>query len=345
MNGRERIISALTCRPVDRTPVWFMRQAGRCLASYRELREQHDILEITRTPELCAQVTLMPVQQLKVDAAVMYADIMLPLFGMGVPFSIDPGLGPIIHEPVRRAADVEKLKIVAAEEATPDLFQAIRIVRSELADNTALVGFAGAPFTVASYLVEGRPSRDHGATKAMIFSEPQTWHKLMETLTEVTIRYLRAQVDAGIDAFQLFDSWAGALGVHEYEEHVLPYIQRIFSELKSSGLPAIYFATGCSHLLEITARAGADALSVDWRLPLDVVHRRIKNGHALQGNLDPAVMLSDWETIAEQARVVLREAEGLPGHVFNLGHGVLAETDPGKLERLVELVHAETARN
>ena len=345
MTGRARMLAALRSQPVDRTPVWFMRQAGRSLAAYRELRERYDILTITRTPELCARVTMMPVNELGVDAAVLYADIMLPLVGMGVPFSIDPGLGPIIHEPLRSAADIARLVVVeSAEEATPDLFAAIRGVRQQLGARAAVIGFAGAPFTVASYLIEGHPSRDYARSKALMHGEPELWERLMEKLAEVTIRYLRAQVAAGVDVLQLFDSWVGSLSLRDYESRVLPHVRRIFAGVADTGVPRIYFGTGCSHLLELMATTGADAVSVDWRLSLDEAWRRIGTGLGIQGNLDPTAVLTAWPVVEREARRVLGEAGGRDGHVFNLGHGVLPDTDPATLRRLVELVHHETAR-
>jgi uroporphyrinogen decarboxylase len=339
--GAERFLTAASGHPTDRTPVWFMRQAGRCLAAYRELRERYDILTITRTPELCAQVTLMPVEEFGVDAAVLYADIMLPLFGMGVPFSIDPGLGPVIHEPVRDAAAVRALRVVDAEEATPELFEAIRLVRRELDGRSAVLGFAGAPFTVASYLIEGRPTKDFARSKALMYGQPETWHALMETLTEVTIRYLRAQVDAGVQALQLFDSWIGALGAAEYREYVLPYVRRIFAGVAGT-VPTIHFGTSTAHLLEDMAGAGSDVMSVDWRLRLDEAWSQI-GGCAIQGNLDPTICLAPWPVVEREVRRVLTEADHQPGHIFNLGHGVLADTPSDILRRIVELVHTETA--
>ena len=341
MTGAERFLAAARGQAVDRTPVWFMRQAGRCLAAYRELRESHDILTITRTPELCARVTLMPVDELGVDAAVLYADIMLPLFGMGVPFSIDPGLGPVIHAPVRDAATVRALRIVDPREATPDLFEAIRIVRRQLDGRTAVLGFAGAPFTVASYLIEGRPTKDFARSKALMYGDPPLWHELMTTLTEVTIRYLRAQVEAGVQALQLFDSWVGALGAAEYEEYVLPHVERIFAALAGS-VPTIHFGTSTAHLLEQMAGAGSDVVSVDWRLRLDRAWSRIGD-RAIQGNLDPASCLAPWPVVEREVRRVLAEAGGRPGHIFNLGHGVLADTPSDTLRRVVDLVHAHGA--
>ncbi|GAC1336223.1 MAG: uroporphyrinogen decarboxylase [Candidatus Dormibacteria bacterium] len=344
MTGEERFLAACRGEQVDRTPVWFMRQAGRCLQEYRDLRQQYDILTMTRTPELCARVTLMPVHTFGVDAAVLYADIMLPLEGMGVPFSIDPGVGPIIHDPVRTAADVAALRVIAAEDATPHLFETIRMLSAELSGKTALIGFAGAPFTVASYMIEGRPTKEFGRCKGLMYGDPQTWHRLMETLTEVTIRYLRAQVEAGAQAVQLFDSWVGALGRLEYEEYVLPYSTRIFAALKGSGVPTIHFGTSTAALLEQMASAGSDIMSVDWRLPLDQAWARIQPGQGIQGNLDPTVMMAPFEVIEREARKVLNRAAGRPGHVFNLGHGVLADTPSDHLTRLRELVHEVSAR-
>lgn len=341
MTGAQRFLAAARCAPVDRTPVWFMRQAGRSLAAYRALRESHDILAITRTPELCAQVTLMPVEELGVDAAVLYADIMLPLFGMGVPFSIDPGVGPIIHEPVRDRSAIEALRVVEPEAATPDLFEAIRLIRGRLDGTTAVLGFAGAPFTVASYLIEGRPSKDFARSKALLFGENALWHRLMETLTEVTIRYLLAQVAAGVQAVQLFDSWVGALSRADYRAHVLPYSTRILDAVRATGVPTIHFGTSAAHLLDLVATAGADVVSVDWRLPLDEAWGRIGN-RAIQGNLDPAVPLAPWPVVREHVDRVLAEAAGRPGHIFNLGHGVLADTPSETLRRIVEHVHQRT---
>ncbi len=344
MTGEQRMLAACRRQQVDATPVWFMRQAGRCLAAYRELRDRYDILTMTRTPELCAQVTLMPVDVLGVDAAVLYADIMLPLYGMGVPFSIDPGVGPIIHEPVRDEQAIERLRVVDAEDATPELFEAIRLVRRQLAGRAAVVGFAGAPYTVASYLIEGRPSKDHARSKALMYGRPDLWHRLMATLAEVTIRYLRAQVDAGVQVVQLFDSWMGDLGRREYADHVLPYSRRIFEGLADAGVPRIHFGTGTVGLLEQMASAGCDLVSVDWRLPLDEAWYRTGTGLGIQGNLDPAVMLAPMEVVEREAGRVLDAAGGRPGHVFNLGHGVLPDTPSDSLAALVELVHAATAR-
>jgi uroporphyrinogen decarboxylase len=321
-----------------------MRQAGRCLAEYRALRERYGILGMARTPELCARVTRMPVDLLGVDGAVLYADIMLPLDGMGIPFHIQPELGPIVERPVRTRADVDAIRVIDAEEATPYLFETIRMLRDELSPRVALIGFAGAPFTLASYLIEGRPSRELARTKAMLFGAPDLWHTLMATLADVTSRYLRAQVEAGAEIIQLFDSWAGALGPVDYERAALPYTRRIFASLADLGVPRIHFATGNPALLPLMARADCDVVSVDWRIPLDEAWTRVGPGLAVQGNLDPGVCLAPFEVVADRARDILRRADGRPGHVFNLGHGVLPETDPDALSRLVELVRTETSR-
>jgi uroporphyrinogen decarboxylase len=316
-----------------------MRQAGRCLAEYRELRERYGILELARTPELCARVTALPVARLGVDAAVLYADIMLPLDGMGVPFHIEPDVGPIVERPVRTMADVAALRVVTAEEATPYLFTAIRELRRSLPADIALIGFAGAPFTLASYLIEGRPSRDLARTKALLFGDPELWHLLMSTLSEVLGRYLREQVDAGVDVIQLFDSWAGALSADDYARAVLPYSRRVFEAVR--GVPRIHFATGNPELLPLLADAPCEVVSVDWRIGLADAWTRVGD-RGVQGNLDPAVCLAPFDVVAARARAILSDAAGRPGHVFNLGLGVLPGTDADTLARLTELVRRET---
>jgi len=331
------IVRALRREAVERTPVWYMRQAGRCLAEYRALRERYGILEMARTPELCARVTRMPVDRLGVDAAVLYADIMLPLDGMGVPFHIQPDIGPIVERPVRTSDDVAALRVIAAEEATPYLFETIRALRPDLAPDIALIGFCGGPFTLASYLVEGGPSRDHARAKRMLQGEPELWARLMGTLVEVLSRYLRAQIASGVDVVQVFDSWAGVLAPEDYAGSVLPWSARLFASVRDTGVPRIHFATGNPALLPLLASVDCEAVSVDWRAPLDAAWDAIGE-RAIQGNLDPAVCLSPWPVVTERALDVLRRAGGRPGHVFNLGHGVLAETDADVLARLAALV-------
>ncbi|HZT07618.1 MAG TPA: uroporphyrinogen decarboxylase [Chloroflexota bacterium] len=344
MTGEERILSAAHLQPVDATPVWFMRQAGRCLADYRKLRERHDILTIAKTPELCAQVTQMPVDTFGVDAAVMYADIMLPLEGMGVPFIIEPEIGPIIDHPIRTAHDVARIRVIEAEEATPYVFEAIRLLRKELAGRAALVGFSGGPFTLACYLVEGRPSLGYAQAKRMMLAEPDLWGQLMDKVTEVVVRYLRAQVGAGLQLVQLFDSWVGVLSPRDYERSVLPYSARIFAAMRDLGVRTIHFGTATGGLLELMCRAGGDLISLDWRVSLDEAWARIGYARGVQGNLDPATLLAPFSVVKEAADDVLRRAAGRPGHIFNLGHGVLPDTNPDDLTRLVEYVHSASAR-
>jgi uroporphyrinogen decarboxylase len=338
MTGKARFLAAANRQPVDTTPVWFMRQAGRSLPEYRQLRERHAFLEVAKTPELCVEATLMPVRRLGVDAAVLFADIMLPLDGMGVEFTIEPSVGPVISQPIRTETAIDRLRIVEAVEATPYLFEAIRMLRSELSDQAALLGFSGAPFTLACYLVDGRATREYPRTKALMYGDPALWHKLMAALTEVVIRYLKEQISAGAEAVQLFDSWLGLLGPTEYEQMVLPYTKQIFQSLQGLA-PTIHFSTATTSLLPLIASSGADIVSVDWRLPLDDAWRMIGFDRGIQGNLDPALLLADAPAIENGAKSVLERAGGLPGHIFNLGHGILPQTDPEALERLVEFVH------
>jgi uroporphyrinogen decarboxylase len=314
--------------PVERTPVWFMRQAGRSLPEYRALRERHSFFELAGTPELCAEVTLQPVRRHRVDAAVLFADIMTPVVGMGIDVELVEGLGPVVEEPVASMADVERLSVSEPDE---NVLQTIRLVRRELDSERALVGFCGGPFTVAGYLVEGRPSRDFTRTKALMYREPAVWHALMERLSEQFARYVAAQVDAGADVIQLFDSWVGALSPADYEEYVAPYSTRILAAVAA---PTIHFGTGATErLLATLANAGGDVLGVDWRLPLSAV----PEDRAVQGNLDPAVLLGPWEAVERAALDVLAQGSGR-SHIFNLGHGVLPQTDPEVLTRLVALV-------
>lgn len=340
--GERRFLAAARHEPVDATPVWFMRQAGRCLADYRRLRETYPILTLAKTPELCAQVTLMPVETFGVDAAVLFADIMLPLEPMGVSLEIQPEVGPIIHNPVRSAADVERLRLIEPEDEVGFVMDAIRLVRERLAGRQAVIGFSGAPFTLACYLVEGRPSRDYAVAKAFMYREPDAWHALMEKLSTVIVRYLNAQIAAGAQVVQLFDSWVGGLNPADYAQYVQPHVRRIFSEVTDA--PTIHFGTSTASLLELMADAGGDVMGIDARQSLDVAWQRIGFERGVQGNLDATRLLAGWEATADGARDVLRRAGGRAGHIFNLGHGVLPETDPDLLRRLVDFVHTESAR-
>ena len=325
--------------PVERTPVWFMRQAGRSLPEYRELRKQYGLFDIARRPELCAEVTLQPVRRHNVDAAVMFADIMLPVLGMGADVELVENVGPVVAEPVRSLADVERLVVPEPAESVPWVLESVRLVREALRDDQAVVGFAGGPFTVAGYLIEGKPTREFRLTKAYMYAQPDVWHALMEKLTRAFSLYVAACVGAGADVIQLFDSWVGALSVDDYREFAAPYSERV---LAAVDVPTIHFATGDAHLLEERAAVGGDVIGVDWRVPLDVAWERVGHDRGIQGNLDGAVLLGPWERVEAGADDVLARAAGRPGHIFNLGHGVLPETDPDDLGRLVELVHERT---
>ena len=320
-----------------------MRQAGRSLPEYRALRERHTFWEVAGTPELCAEVTLQPVRRHGVDAAVLFADIMTPVVGMGVDVQLVEGVGPTIATPVRSSADVERLVVPDPDEAFAPVLEAVRIVRGELADDRAVVGFCGGPFTVAGYLVEGRPSRDFATVKALMYARPDVWRALLDKLADCFAGYLAAQVRAGADVVQLFDSWVGSLSPDDYAEFVAPWSSRV---LAAAGAPTIHFGTGTATLLEAMAAAGGDVIGLDWRVRLDDGWARVAD-RGVQGNLDPAVLLGPWEHIEARTLDVLRRAGGRPGHIFNLGHGVLPDTDPEKLTRLAALVreHAlETAR-
>ena len=314
-----------------------MRQAGRSLPEYRALRDKHSILDMCTTPELAAQATLQPVQRLGVDAAILFSDIVVPLRAMGVDLDIKAGVGPVIANPIRTVRDVDALLPLDPVTGVPYVLEAIEILVREL--EVPLIGFGGAPFTLASYLIEGGPSRTFARTKALMLGEPETWNKLMDRLAESVLAYLRAQVGAGASAIQLFDSWVGALAPAEYLTYVAPSVERIFSGLEDLAVPRIHFGVGTGELLALMGSVGADVVGVDWRVPLDVARERVGSGFALQGNLDPAVCLAPWHVVQEHATQVLQQGSG-GAHIFNLGHGVLPETDPDTLTRLVELVHA-----
>ncbi|HST26122.1 MAG TPA: uroporphyrinogen decarboxylase [Gaiellaceae bacterium] len=328
------LVRACRREAVERTPVWFMRQAGRSLPEYRALRERYGFFELAGNPELCAEVTLQPVRRHDVDAAVMFADIMTPVVAMGVGVELVEGVGPVIEQPIRTVADVERLLAPDPEEAFAPVLEAVRIVRAELPDEKAVVGFCGGPFTAAGYLVEGRPSRDFVAVKTLMAREPAVWHALLERLADVFAAYVQAKARAGADVIQLFDSWVGVLSPADYDEHVAPYSARI---LAAVDVPTIHFGTGTAGLLRQMAATGGDVIGVDWRIELDRAWDEIGD-RGIQGNLDPAALLGPWERVEAGALDVLGRAAGRPGHVFNLGHGVLPDTDPDVLTRLVELV-------
>ena len=320
-----------------------MRQAGRYLPEYRELRGDRDILETVRTPAEAVEITLQPLRRMPLDAAIVFSDIVVPLVATGFGFRIEAGRGPVIDDPVRTDEDLRRFRPLEPEEDEPFTLEAIRLLTKEL--EVPLIGFAGAPFTLASYLVEGGPSRDHAKTKALLYGDPRTWGRLMVALIDVVVPHLRAQVGAGASALQVFDPWVGALAPAVYRANVLPHMRQLFARIADLDVPVIHFGVGTSELLEAMAEAGGDAIGVDHRIELDRAWDRVGPSCAIQGNLDPAVLLARWEHVEREALDVLARAEGRPGHVFNLGHGVLPDTPVETLQRLVDLVHARTARD
>jgi uroporphyrinogen decarboxylase len=322
-----------------------MRQAGRSLPAYREVRRRHSLLEICSDAALCAEVTLQPVSELGVDAAIIFADIMLPVIAMGVGVELVDDVGPVVAKPIRTRAQVEELRVPDFAEALPATVEAVRLARQALDPAIALIGFAGAPFTLAGYLVEGRPSRDFARTKALMLSEPETWRLLMETLARLDIAYLSAQVSAGVQVVQLFDSWVGCLSPADYRASVQPHRMAIFQALAELRVPAIHFSTGTAGMLAELAAAGGDVMGVDWRISIGASWQAVGPGRGIQGNLDPAVLLGPWEAVRAAADGILEEVGARPGHVFNLGHGVLPDTPLDNLRRLVAHVRESTARS
>ncbi|MFD1832093.1 uroporphyrinogen decarboxylase [Streptomyces desertarenae] len=332
------------CRrePVPHTPVWFMRQAGRSLPEYRRVREGIGMLDSCMRPDLVTEITLQPVRRHKVDAAIYFSDIVVPLKAIGLELDIKPGVGPVVDRPFRTREDLARLRPLEPGDVDY-VTEAVGMLTAELGA-TPLIGFAGAPFTLASYLVEGGPSRNHEHTKAMMYGAPELWADLLDRLADITAAFLKVQIEAGASAVQLFDSWAGALAPGDYRRSVLPASAKVFDAVASYGVPRIHFGVGTGELLGAMSEAGADVVGADWRVPLDEASRRIGPDKAVQGNLDPAVLFAPREAVEAQARRVLDAARELPGHVFNLGHGVLPDTDPDALTRLVEYVHEQTAR-
>ena len=326
MEMTDRFLRACRRQPVDRTPVWFMRQAGRYMTEYRAIRARHTLLEICAMPELAAEVTLQPVRALSVDAAILFADILLPLMPMGLQLEFAAGEGPIIHNPIRGASDVAALRPVDVPASLGHILEAVRLVRRELDGQTPLIGFAGAPFTLASYLTEGGSSRYYVKTKSLMYGDPQTWHRLMDKLTWVVADYLGAQVAAGAQAVQLFDSWVGALSPADYAEYVLPHSQRVLRAASATGVPVIHFGAGTATLLPLMQAAGGDVIGLDWRTPLDWGWEQLGSGSAVQGNLDPVALFAPRPELERRVRTVLDQAAGRPGHIFNLGHGVVQQT-------------------
>ncbi|MEP7178613.1 MAG: uroporphyrinogen decarboxylase [Pseudonocardiales bacterium] len=325
-------------RPGPHPPVWFMRQAGRSLPEYRELRAGTAMLDACRQPELITEITLQPVRRHGVDAAILFSDIVVPLVAIGVGIDIVPGVGPVVEKPIRETADLDVLRELDPADVS-FVTEAIHSLVAELGP-TPLIGFSGAPFTLASYLVEGGPSRDHARTKAMMHGQPVLWHALLNRLSVIAREFLRVQIDAGAAAVQLFDSWAGALSRADYERYVLPHSRAVLEPLAELGVPRIHFGVGTNEFLDLMHDAGADVVGVDWRIPLDEAARRISPGAVVQGNLDPALLLADWPVLEREVRRIVGEGHGAAGHIFNLGHGVLPDTDPAVITRVVELVHS-----
>jgi len=330
-------------RPTPYTPIWLMRQAGRYMKEYRHLRKRFSFLEMCKNPELAAEVTLQPLKHLHLDAAIIFSDILIPLAPMGVDFEFAKGEGPVFHHPLRTKRDVERLKVIEPEQEVPFLIEAIRIVRKELEGKTPLIGFSGAPFTLASYMIEGGHSNNFILTKSLMYQDRPTWVKLMEKLSKVLVRYLNAQIRAGVEAIQIFDSWVGCLSPTDYEEYVLPFSKRVFDGLEQN-VPVIHFGTSTSTLLPLMKRAGGDVIGVDWRVDLGEAWKRIGYDVGIQGNLDPLVLMGPITLIRKEVKRILRLANGRPGHIFNLGHGILPETPVEHVTALVEMVHEYSSK-
>ncbi|MEQ1897210.1 MAG: uroporphyrinogen decarboxylase [Vicinamibacterales bacterium] len=336
-----RFLNACRLQPVDATPVWFMRQAGRYMPEYRALRERHSLLELCRVPELATQVTMQPVNRIELDAAILFSDLLLPLEPMGLPFDFIKGEGPAIETPIRTTADIDKLKTFEPRESLSHVLQAIRLIQRELHGRIPLIGFAGAPFTLASYAIEGGHSNNFALTKSLMYGHPDAWHRLCGKFAAIIGDYMVAQIEAGVDVVQIFDSWVGALSPADYREFVLPHTRAIFDAI-GGRVPTIHFGTGTSTFLEDLREAGGDVIGADWRIPLDQAWARIGHDRGVQGNLDPTLLLGPTDRLLAAADDVLRRAEGRPGHIFNLGHGILPMTSLEQVQRLAEHVHARS---
>ncbi|MGZ3525692.1 MAG: uroporphyrinogen decarboxylase [Thermodesulfobacteriota bacterium] len=345
-NGEKQYPFLRACRrePTDYTPIWLMRQAGRYMKEYRALRKKYSFLEMCKNPELATKVTLQPIEKFKLDAAIIFSDILIPLEPMGVEFEFAKGEGPVFHHPLRQIKEVEKLRIFEPEEEISFLMKAIRIVREELEGKIPLIGFSGAPFTLASYIVEGGHSKNYILTKSLMYENRPTWDALMEKLSEMLIRYLNAQIRAGVQALQIFDSWAGCLSPHDYGEYVLPYSKKIIEGIDKS-VPVIHFATSHSTLFALMKRAGGDVIGVDWRVDISEAWGRIGYDVAIQGNLDPVALLAPVDLIEKEVKRILDGVKGRPGHIFNLGHGILPNTPVENVSALVDLVHEYSSRS
>ncbi|OES43961.1 uroporphyrinogen decarboxylase [Domibacillus iocasae] len=338
----DTFLKAARGEQTDYTPVWYMRQAGRSQPEYRKLKEKYSLFEITHQPEICAYVTRLPVEQYDVDAAILYKDIMTPLPSIGVDVDIKSGIGPVIDNPIRSMQDVEKLGEIDPESDVPYVLETIRLLTEEQL-NVPLIGFAGAPFTLASYMIEGGPSKNYNKTKAFMYAEPKAWFALMDKLADMTITYVRSQVKAGAKAVQIFDSWVGALNVSDYRTFIKPVMEHIFSELRSENVPLIMFGVGASHLAQEWHDLPLDVVGLDWRMQISEA-RKMGLTKTLQGNLDPSILLAPWNVIEERAKAILDQGLASPGHIFNLGHGVFPEVNPDTLKRLTAFIHEYTSK-
>ncbi len=334
-----RFLNACRRKPVDCTPLWLMRQAGRYLPEYRRIRKKISFIEMCKNPEIAAEVTLQPLRRFELDAGIIFADILLPLEKLNVGLHFTEDNGPKIKKPVRTKKDVDKLKVIPPEENTPYLFEAIRIVKRELNGKVPLIGFSGAPFTLASYLIEGGHSQNYLQTKKLMLTTPEVWNKLMEKLTLIVLNYLLAQVDAGAEALQVFDSWVGCLSPSEYRAFVLPFMKKLFNGLKARDVPVIHFSTGTSGMIELIREAGGDVIGIDWKLTIDSAWNRIGYDRAIQGNLDPAVLLAPPEVLKRETMDILKRVNRRRGHIFNLGHGILPATPIDNVKVLIDTVH------
>ena len=338
-----RFVRACKGLPVDRTPVWFMRQAGRYMPEYRAVRKQNSLIEICKNPQLAAEVTITAAEFLKVDAAIIFADLLLPLEVMGLPFHFSPGEGPVIESPLRTADDIRLLQTDKAADLGY-VAEAVRVVAKHFGDKLPVIGFCGAPFTLASYMIEGGSSRHYIKTKNLMYSQPQAWDELLSKLVAVTSAYACAQVEAGADAIQVFDSWVGCLSVEDYRKFVLPRTKELIQSLKASGAPVIYFGTDSSTLLPSMKETGADVIGLDWRIPLDEGWKLLGNRGAVQGNLDPVLLFADWKQVKAGAARILHQAGSRSGHIFNLGHGILPETPVENVRALAQYVQEQTTK-
>lgn len=339
---RDRFLKACRREPVDCTPIWLMRQAGRYLPEYRELRERYSMLELIRSPELAVEISLQPLQRFDLDAAIIFSDILPPLESLGIEIEFVKGDGPVIRNPIRSRQDVDRLRTPVAEEIAPYTQRAVALAAVELAGRLPLIGFAGAPFTLAGYLVEGGSSREFALTKRLMYEEPSAWHALMERLAGLVGSYLRAQAREGAQALQLFDSWVGVLGPDDYRRYVLPYSRGAIETARSAGVPVIHFSTGTAGMLELIGEAGGDVIGLDWRVDLYSARARLGSEVAVQGNLDPMALFAPVDQLEAKAAEVLRQAAGEPGHIFNLGHGVLQGTPVDNVSALVDFVHQKS---